>query len=116
MALKRDWFTDELVEYESDCVGRQIIAREDTSGMVGGKSGAYNGTPWQSEALGIPLSQMAEFNELSHRHGTGARYVPNRSGTFAVCECSSKGSRAREMKLRGVFDKDAGYGDYAGSF
>lgn len=113
----RSWFSEEITEINDDSPGgRQIIAREDTSHMAGGRHGAAYNTPWRSEALGIPLSQMADFNEASKQAGTGARYEPSRDGKFAVCVCDSRSSRAREMQLRGVFDKDAGYKDYQGSF
>lgn len=115
MAFKRDWFTNEIVEYKSECIGRQIIASEDTSHMVGGRTDAYN-KPWQSEALAVPIDQMASFNEAAKRAGTGARYVPGRDGRYATLVCESRSSRAREMQSRGVFDKDAGYKDYAGGF
>lgn len=113
----RSWFSNELEEINDDSPGgRQIIARGETHGMPEGRHGAAYNKPWQSEALGVPLSQMADFNEAAQKAGTGARYVPSRDKSFAVCECDSRSSRAREMQLRGVFDKDAGYRDYTGSF
>lgn len=112
----RSWFTQELNEVCDDSPGgHQIIAAEDTSHMVGGSHHAAYNKPWESEALAVPIEQMGTFNELSKQHGTGARYVPTTNG-YAKLVCESRSSRAREMQLRGVFDKDAGYKDYAGSF
>lgn len=105
----------EFAQINQECFEKSVKAGRQYSGSTKRRGGAYD-LPWQSEAIGVPLAQMEAFNEASRRHGTGARYVPNKKGTFAVCECDTKRSRAREMKLRGVYDKDAGYGDYAGSF
>lgn len=70
---------------------------------------------WSSTAMSVPIEQIDSFNEAARRAGTSARYVPDkRNPGFAVCECDSKRSRSRELKSRGMFDKEAGYGDYAG--
>jgi hypothetical protein len=59
---------------------------------------------------------MEAFNEMSRKNNTGGRYVPDpRNPNFAVLECDSRGARNRELKLRGKFDKNAGFGDFAGS-
>ena len=73
---------------------------------------------WSSKAMAIPSTQIDSFNEAARRAGTGARYIPDKDNpNFANCECDSKRSRAREMKSRGMFDKES-YGlggDYAGT-
>jgi len=115
----RSWFTEEVEEVVTDTAPGTKTYYEvpDPYGRaeIRGSQGAYN-KPWVSEALAVPIEQMNTFNELSKRHGTGARYVPHRDGKYANLVCESRSSRAREMQLRGVFDKDAGYKDYSGSF
>lgn len=67
--------------------------------------------PHRSKALRCHPNQVAEFNEAAHARGeTGVFYEP---GT-GDCLTSSRAARARETRARGQFDKDAGYGDYAG--
>lgn len=115
----RSWFTDDVNEIITETAPGTKTYYEvpDPFGRkeITGCQGAYN-KPWVSEALAVPIEQMATFNELSKRHGTGARYVPSKDGQYANLVCESRSSRAREMRLRGVFDKDGGYGDYVGNF
>lgn len=123
----RGWFSGELEEIfdnPSEDFARsnaESHARSVAAGRAwkseSDKHGAAYNKPWKSEALGIPLNQMKDFNEASKRAGTGARYEPSKDGKFAVCVCESRSSRAREMRLRGVYDKNAGLsGDYQGAF
>jgi hypothetical protein len=65
--------------------------------------------PLVAQSMGVHPSQVAQFNEDAKRHGTGAFYRPDGNPEF-----SSRGARAREMRRRNMFDKQAGYSDWAG--
>lgn len=65
--------------------------------------------PLRSESMGVLPHMAKEFNEGARRSGTGARYC-EKTGD---CVVTSDGSRNREMERRGMFDKDAGYGQRA---
>lgn len=107
----RDLYSGQLKEVASEGGGRKIIARETVGYQPGRKTNAYD-RAWKSEALAVPVEQLSAFNEGVAR---GARYVPDGKG-YAHLECDSRQARASEMKRRGVFDRDAGYSDYAGAF
>ncbi len=65
------------------------------------------GKPWTSQACGCHPTQVTQFNEDMKRHGIKCAHM-NRDGTL---ECTSRKARRDVMKMRGLFDKDAGYGD-----
>ena len=68
------------------------------------------GKPWKSESAGCHPSQSKEFNEQLREHGIKcAQYMPD--GTL---QCTSRKARNAVLKSRGMHDKDAGYGDWAG--
>jgi hypothetical protein len=68
------------------------------------------GKPWISQSAGCHPSQSKEFNEQLKQHGIKcAEYLPD--GTL---KCTSRKARNEVLKSRELFDKDAGYGDYAG--
>lgn len=115
--FKRDLFTGELVEDKSGEGGRQIIYREEIPEYMDqtrvGTANPYS-KEWVTETLAVPIEQMEQFNADAKRHGTGAYYRPTRDGQYAALVCPTRRSRAREIKRRGAFDRQAGYGDYAG--
>ena len=62
--------------------------------------------PWRSVAMAPSHpSQIEEFN----RKAVHGRYFVENGQTFY--EADSRAGRAAEMRNRGYFDKDAGYGD-----
>jgi len=69
------------------------------------------GTPWKSQSCGCHPTQVKQFNEDMKRHGIQCAHMHN-DGTL---ECTSRKARKNVMKMRGLFDKDAGYGDQANS-
>src|SRR5689334_4528514 len=110
MGFKRDLFTGELVETQESEHGRQIIYSEEIPpSMRQDKICNPYSKPWVSQSLAVHPSQVAEFNEAAKRNGTGAFY---RKDGALVCE--SRGARAREMRARGKFDQQGGFGDYTG--
>jgi hypothetical protein len=64
--------------------------------------------PWVSEHLGCHRTQVDEFQK-DIDHIPGAYYTPDGK---VVCE--SRQARNEVMKVRGVRDNDAGYGDWGG--
>jgi hypothetical protein len=107
----RDLFTGEVVEREFETEdGRAIIGRTTVpeGAVEGGHVSPWN-RPWESKSLAVHPAQVAQFNELAQKNGTGAFYKPD--GTL---QCESRGARNREMRARNVKDGDAGFGDYAG--
>lgn len=65
--------------------------------------------PWRSVGMApTHPSQLEEYNKKAV-HG---RYFVENGQTFY--EADSRAGRAAEMRNRGMFDKDAGYGDHSG--
>lgn len=66
--------------------------------------------PLRSIGLGCHPSQVAEFNEDYRRAGiSGARHDDD-----GTCVLESRKARNSVLKLRGMFDNDACYGDHSG--
>jgi hypothetical protein len=66
--------------------------------------------PLRSLALGCHPQQAPEFNRWYQQHGiSGAHH--DASGD---CLLESRQARNEVMKLRGLRDNDAGYGDWSG--
>lgn len=62
-----------------------------------------------SDALGIHPEQVKEFNEKAKAEGfTGIHF--DKDGN---CHIESRKERKRYCQFRGVYDRDAGYGDAA---
>jgi hypothetical protein len=67
---------------------------------------AYN-KPLKSTAMSVHPDQVQEMNALVKGDGlTGVYFDPK-----GTCWTTSRGQRARAMKLRGLRDNDGGYGD-----
>ncbi len=65
--------------------------------------------PWRSVGMApTHPSQLEEYNKKAV-HG---RYFVENGQTFY--EADSRAGRAAEMRNRGYFDRDAGYGDHSG--
>lgn len=62
--------------------------------------------PMVSEALGVHESQVAEANARAKRHGIAVEYRPD--GRAVI---SSREARKRLLRLEGMHDNHAGYGD-----
>lgn len=66
--------------------------------------------PWRSVGMAPSSpSQLAEYNKKAV-HG---RYLVDNGQTYY--EADSRSGRAAEMRNRGMFDRDACYGDHSGS-
>jgi hypothetical protein len=66
--------------------------------------------PLESVGLGCHPTQVQEFNQYYQQHGiTGAHH--NEKGN---CVLESRKARNQVLKLRGLRDNDAGYGDWSG--
>lgn len=64
-----------------------------------------------SDAMAVHSNQVNEFNEMYKAAGvTGARHLPN-----GQLEYDSNHARNEVMKMRGLYDRDAGYGQWAGN-
>jgi len=75
-------------------------------------SRAYlSGKPHVSTAMGVPASQVKEFNDMYQEAGITSAY--HRPDGSLVEE--TRQARNDVMKLRRFRDQDAGYGDHAGS-
>lgn len=64
-------------------------------------------TGLESDAAGVHSSQVDEFREDARSHGfTGVEFSNDGQVRF-----HSRGQRAAYLRHRGLFDRDAGYGD-----
>jgi len=64
-------------------------------------------TGLESDAAGIHSSQVGEFREDARKHGfTGVEFTTDGRAKF-----HSRGQRAAYLRHRGLYDRDAGYGD-----
>ncbi len=69
------------------------------------------GTSQTSQAAGCHSNQVADFNQYYKENNVvGARHLPD--GTL---EYDSNGARNSVLKLRGLYDRDASYGQWAGN-
>ena len=66
--------------------------------------------PLRSLGLGCARRQVGEFNRYYREHGISGAYHDS-DGT---CVLESRQARNKVLKLRGLRDNDAGYGDWAG--
>ena len=72
--------------------------------------GASQDRPLESVALSCHPLQVAEFNAMYAAAGiTGASHRAD-----GTCVLESRRARNEALKLRGLRDNDAGYGDHAG--
>ncbi len=68
-------------------------------------------TPEESTSAGVHSGQVREFNEMYKQHGiAGAYHKPD-----GTCVFESNGARNAVLELRGLFDRDASYGQFAGN-
>ncbi len=66
--------------------------------------------PWVSTAAAVHADQVPRFNEeLKNQKVAGAYYRGD-----GKLVCTSRSARNKVLKMRGMRDGDAGYGDYAG--
>lgn len=66
--------------------------------------------PLKSLGMAVNPKQVRQFNEAYVAAGiTGARHAAD-----GTCEIDSRQARNQVLRLRGLRDNDAGYGDYAG--
>jgi hypothetical protein len=76
---------------------------------IGGAISQAN--PLRSIGLGVHPSQVQEFNSWYRENGiAGAGHTPD-----GACILESRKARNEVLKLRGVRDNDAGYGDHSGN-
>lgn len=77
-------------------------------------SGAPAGGTWKrsilSDALAIHPRDLQRHMELDKLHGAVVDYVPTPEGLL-LPKLEDRDQRRRYLKRRGVFDRDAGYGD-----
>lgn len=70
-------------------------------------------TAWTTEhkslAAAVHSSQAAEFNEFYKSHNIAAYHDKD-----GVLHSSDRNAFNRVQQVRGLFNRDAGYGDYAG--
>lgn len=69
-------------------------------------SPASGSWPMTSLALSVHENKVAEAREQCRQHGIGAEYQDN-----GLCTNLSRSDRKKLMKLRGMHDNKAGYGD-----
>lgn len=63
--------------------------------------------PMKSDSAGVNPSQIAEFSEKASKMGVPTQF-DSKTGQAIF---TSRGHRARYMKLRGLHDRQGGYGD-----
>lgn len=103
---RRNLFTDEMEYVEVEPFERAASSGRDPRKTY---STAYS-TPQVSVAAGVHSGQAAEFNEMYKQHGiTGAYH--RQDGALVI---SDNNSRNEVMKVRGLFDREAGYRQWAG--
>lgn len=67
--------------------------------------------PWRSHSCGCHPAQAKEFNEILRQHGITSAHFDEKNGQAVA---TTNGGRNGVLKVTGMFDKDAGYGQYAG--
>ena len=91
-------------------VSRKIFVRRRAKAGGIPMVGTARAWPMNSLGLGVHPSQVTEFNTAYAKAGiTGARQLPN-----GECELSCNSARNAVLKLRGIQDNDAGYGQHVG--
>lgn len=65
--------------------------------------------PWRS--VGMAPSHPSQLEEYNKKAVHGRYFVENGQAFY---EADSRAGRAAEMRNRGYFDRDAGYGDHSG--
>jgi hypothetical protein len=76
----------------------------------GGRTPSVWGREWVSTAMKIHPSQVKQFNEEAKAAGTGCYYDAQ-----GRCHAGSRTARSAEIKRRGYFDRQGGFGDYTGA-
>lgn len=74
-------------------------------------STAYH-VPLRSTAAGVHPRQVNEFNEMYKSHNIAGAYHDPTSGD---CFFESNHARNEVLKLRGLYDADSSYGQWAGN-
>jgi hypothetical protein len=78
--------------------------------MIGGVA-ISEAKPLRSLGLACHSNQVAEFNQFYRENGiVGASHESD-----GTCVLESRKARNEVLKLRGLRDNDAGYGDWAGN-
>lgn len=91
--------------------GREVAAAEFDAAFPAKPLGepatsSLTGWPLVSSALAVHPSQVEAANARNARHGIAARY--DRKGKAVIPD---RGDRKRLMRLEGMHDNEAGYGD-----
>jgi hypothetical protein len=90
--------------------GRMVEITNPKPRPLNSSSAICSKRPWRS--MGMAPSQASQVEEYNSKAVHGRYFVEN-GQTFY--EADSRAGRAAEMRNRGMFDKDAGYGDHSGS-
>ena len=86
-----------------------VPSRENPPGSAGDRYFGANGwsTGMHSESASIHSSQVGEFRDDAKKHGfTGVEFDKIGNVRF-----TSREQRSRYLRHRGLYDRDAGYGD-----
>lgn len=70
-----------------------------------------------SQSIGLAVSDpklAQERNEFFRQHGIAAEHPIGKAGELMPLEFRDRNGRAQAHEALRVFDRDAGYGDYAG--
>ena len=68
--------------------------------------------PWESISMAVPKKLVDRENERLKYHGVKCAHYDPHSGKLIA---TSKKSANAAMRIRGMQNLDAGYGDYAGA-
>lgn len=110
--FKRDLFTGELKEVETQCpeTGRAVLLHAAPKEK---RCRSVWSRPWISMAAGIPnKDQAAEFNAAMEAQGIRGAHIDPETGA-AVCD--SRQSRNAYLRFMNLFDTDPGYKDHVGT-
>lgn len=64
--------------------------------------------PWTSTGAAVHKDQAAKFTKELRENGIRSAHYDPKTGNLV---CTSRGARAKALRLRGMHDRDGGYGD-----
>lgn len=105
--FRRNVFTG---EFESADVDTSMFTKAAPKDERKSYSTAYS-TPRESVAAGCHSNQVKDFNEFYKERGISGAYH-REDGTLLV---DSNGAMNAVLEARGLYDRDAGYGQFAGN-
>lgn len=100
MPFKRDIFTGEIVEYDSNGRAVEVIARIDPP-VKPVRSGGGK-WPRESYAMGVDPEDVPQAMETARRHGVPTEYTPDGDPVL-----TSPGHQKRYMRVFGFYERNS---------